>query len=92
MAMLMWTVQFAVDESWVADGFDLTEERAKEMLNGDLRYAYGHELGAKVVKSPSAERVARLQGYYATGVGKDGAYGLKAGIARIEKERKDGKL
>ena len=26
------------------------------------------------------------------GGGKDGAYGLKAGIARIEKERKDGKL
>ena len=89
MAMLRWTVEFAVDSSWVADGFDLTDERAKEMLAGDLRYAYGHELRAKVLKYPSAERVARLQGY----TGKQpGLYGLAGGIARIEKERKDGKL
>ena len=92
MAMLRWTVEFAVDSSWVADGFDLTDERAKEMLNGDLSYAYGHELNAKVIKYPSAERVARLQGYYTRGKGANGEYGLKAGIAVIEKQRKEGKL
>ena len=92
MAMLRWTVEFAVDSSWVADGFDLTDERAKEMLNQDLRYAYGHELGAKVLKYPSAERVARLQGYYTKGVGKYGEYGLESGIAHVEKTRKEGKL
>lgn len=92
MAMLRWTVEFAVDSSWVADGFDLTDERAKEMLAYDLRYAYGHELGAKVIKSPSAERIARLQGAYTTGKGADGPYGLKATIAAVEKTRKDGKL
>ena len=63
MAKLKWTVEFTVDSSWVADGFDLTDDRAKEMLNNDLRYAYGHELGAKVVKYPPAIKVARLQGY-----------------------------
>ena len=93
MAMLRWTVEFAVDSSWVADGFDLTDERAKEMLNGDLRYAYGHELSAKVIKYPRAERVARLQGYYTRGKGGERRiYGLKAGIAVIEKQRKEGKL
>ena len=89
MPMLKWTVEFSVDSTWVADGFDLTDERAKEMLNNDLRYAYGHELKAKVTKYPSAEKVARLQGYTSS---QDGPYGLKGGIARIEKERKDGKL
>lgn len=92
MARLKWTVEFSVDSFWVADGFDLTDERAKEMLANDLGYAYGYELGAKVVKYPSAEKVARLQGYYADGPGADGASGLKAGIARIERERKEGKL
>ena len=92
MAMLRWTVEFAVDSSWVADGFDLTDERAKEMLNHDLRYAYGHELGAKVITYPSAERVARLQGAYTRGKGADGQHGLKAVTAQVEKTRKDGKL
>ena len=75
---LKWTVEFAVDSSWVADGFDLTDERAKEMLANDLRYAFGHELGAKVLKYPPAVKVARLQGY-------DSA-------EHIEKQRKEGKL
>lgn len=92
MAMLRWTVEFAVDSTWVADGFDLTDERAKEMLAQDLRYAYGHEMGAKVVKYPSAERVARLQGAYTRGKAADGPYGLKASIASVEKTRKDAKL
>ena len=63
MAKLKWTVEFSVDESWVADGFDLTDERALEMLNYDLGYAYTSELGAKVIKSPDKEKIARLQGY-----------------------------
>lgn len=58
-----WTVEFSVDESWVADGFDLDDDRAKEMLSGDLRYAYGNELDAKVIKKPSAKRIAKVQGY-----------------------------
>lgn len=77
MAMLKWTVEFAVDSSWVADGFDLTDERAKEMLANDLRYAYGHEFKAKVVKYAPAEKVAKLQGYTAH---------------KIEQTRREGKL
>ena len=86
MTMLRWTVEFAVDSSWVADGFDLTDERAKEMLNGNLRYAYGHELKAKVTKYPAAIKVAKLQGYS----DKDGD--MSKGIAQVERIRKGGKL
>ena len=58
-----WTVEFEVDEQWVADGFDLTNERALDMLATDLRYAYGHELGATVIKSPDPLEIAKAQGY-----------------------------
>jgi hypothetical protein len=63
MARFKWTVEFEVDETWVADGFDLTDERALQMLANDLSYAYGHELGAKVLKAPKPEAVRKAQGY-----------------------------
>jgi len=60
--MLTWTVQFSVDPSWVADGFDLTDERALDMLAHDLCFAYiDTELKAKVIKSPSEKLIAGLQ-------------------------------
>lgn len=58
-----WTVELTVDASWVADGFDLSDERAKEMLNRELPFAYGHEIAAKVISAPDAERIAKEQGY-----------------------------
>ncbi len=58
-----WTVEFSVDASWVADGFDLDDDRAKDMLNHDLTGAYGHEIGAKVLKAPDPARIMRVQGY-----------------------------
>ena len=63
MAKLTWTVELSVDESWIADGFDLTEERALEMLNTTIPYAYGHELEVKIIKSPKTIKIAKLQGY-----------------------------
>lgn len=58
-----WTVEFGVDKTWVADGFDLTNERAMQMLTNDLSYAYGHELSAQVLNSPDLDRIAKEQGY-----------------------------
>lgn len=64
MAKFKWTVEFEVDEVWVADGFVLTDERALDMLSNDLRYAtIGTELTAKVVSAPSNNRIAKAQGY-----------------------------
>lgn len=63
MAKLKWTVEFEVDETWVADGFILTDERALEMLATDLGWASEAELGAKVIKQPSLTKIAKLQGY-----------------------------
>ena len=58
-----WTVEIEVDEKWVADGFDLTEERVVDMLQNDLRYAYESEVGARVLKAPSKKDIRVAQGY-----------------------------
>lgn len=58
-----WTVEFSVAPTWVADGFEMTDERALEMLSNDLSSAYGYELGTKVIKAPSQERIRKEQGY-----------------------------
>ena len=58
-----WVVEFEVDESWVADGFDLTNDRAHDMLCSTLPYAYGFELKARVLKAPELAHIMRKQGY-----------------------------
>jgi len=59
-----WTVRFEVDAVWVADGFDLTDERALEMLARDLNYAnVDLELRAKVLKAPKPNDILWEQGY-----------------------------
>lgn len=58
-----WTVVFEIDEVWVADGFDLTEERALDMIQRTLPYSCGGEVGAKVACRPNEGRIRRAQGY-----------------------------
>jgi len=58
-----WTVEFAVAETWVADGFDLDEERALAMIENALPFAYGHEFKAKVIKAPAKAEILKAQGY-----------------------------
>jgi hypothetical protein len=61
---ITFTVEFAVDPTWIADGFYLDAERALEMLSNDLRYAdVCEELDARIVKHPDAAKVAKLMGY-----------------------------
>jgi hypothetical protein len=64
MKMFKWTVEFQVSENWVADGFNLDDDRALEMLSKDLGWAIVEtELKAKVVKHPNLDEVAQCQGY-----------------------------
>ena len=64
MAKFKWTVVFEVDELWVEDGFNMTDERALNMLASDLNYAcMDTELSAKVIKAPSMDKILKMQGY-----------------------------
>ncbi len=58
-----WVVEFTVAKVWVEDGFNLTKDRAKEMLANDLQYANGSELSAKIIKAPSKKEIRKVQGY-----------------------------
>jgi hypothetical protein len=75
-----WTVEIKVDQSWVADGFNLDNERAQSMLANTLPHAYGYELKAKVVAAPPLEEILRKQGYKGAA--------LKAEAAKIRRESK----
>lgn len=61
MKKFTWTVEFTVDETWVADGFDLDDERAHLMIQKDLAYAYPSETSAKVIKAPEHASILKTQ-------------------------------
>ena len=74
MAMQTWKVELtiSVDDSWVADGFDLVkrwsdpQELAESLIGGHLLPgAYGHEYKAKAkfLQAPDPSKVRELQGY-----------------------------
>jgi hypothetical protein len=63
MAKFKWTVEITVDKVWVADGFELDDERATDMVLNDLQFATHDEVKCKVIKSPDPENVAKCQGY-----------------------------
>lgn len=58
-----WTVRIGVHKSWVADGFDLTQDEAHERLRAVLPHCHGSEFSAEVLASPLAETILREQGY-----------------------------
>ena len=59
--MFTWTVKIEVAESWVADGFDLTADRAQNMVLTDLGYARSDEVVATIIKAPKASAIAKAQ-------------------------------
>lgn len=58
-----WIVELEVNETWVADGFELTQERMKSMLETDLGYANSSETRCRIIHSPSEDSIAKAQGY-----------------------------
>ena len=58
-----WIVEIEVDVLWVADGFNLDNDRASEMVRKELPYAYTSEVTAKVLKAPHVADIMKVQGY-----------------------------
>jgi hypothetical protein len=58
-----WLCEIEVNETWVADGFNLTDDRLKEMVASDLTMAHSVEFRARVFHAPPEDSVARAQGY-----------------------------
>lgn len=59
-------VELSIDPMWVADGFEATPGRIKELLEEKLLdYAYGHEkiIKVKTLEAPEQSRIRLEQGY-----------------------------
>lgn len=82
--MYKWTVEFEVAPVWVADGFDMTDERAQNMLREDLSLSSSSEVTARVIKAPKATDIAREQGFKDV---ESGAQEIKARRAAERLER-----
>lgn len=52
-----WLVEFETTDTWVADGFNLDDEDAEEMLHKRLPFAFGEEIGAKVIRRLTEEQI-----------------------------------
>lgn len=57
-----WIVEIAIAETWVEDGFDLTDERMHDMLTSAIGYAKSTEIRCRVIKRPSMADVNTVQG------------------------------
>jgi hypothetical protein len=58
-----WVVEIEVSDTWVEDGFDLTDERMHRIVAEHLSYAYGSEIRCKVLERPDDAVIAEVQGY-----------------------------
>ena len=63
MKTFKWVVEFEVTETWVEDGFDITQDRAADMMANALPYADGSEFKAKVLQAPDAKLIRKTQGF-----------------------------
>ncbi len=59
----VWRVEIEVAEVWVADGFDLSEERMHGIMCRALSSARMSEIRCKVLKAPPVADVRKVQGY-----------------------------
>jgi hypothetical protein len=63
MKKIKWVVEFEVDEKWIADGFNMTNQKAMGMLENVLPFASGAEFKATVIKAPDNKLIRKIQGY-----------------------------
>lgn len=63
MKKFKWVVEFTIDEVWVVDGFELTKDTAKDMIENYLPYTHATETKVKILKAPSKKDIKKAQGY-----------------------------
>ena len=63
MKTFKWVVEFTVSENWVADGFNISNQKAMRMIEEVLPFASGAEFSAKVIKAPDEKLIKLTQGY-----------------------------
>ena len=60
---MKWTVEIDIDNSWIADGFELEADNLRDAINESLLgYARPEEIKVKILKAPSKINILKLQG------------------------------
>jgi len=57
-----WVVEIQIADTWVEDGFEITNDNIVDRLQEWLPYAYSHEVNGKVLKAPKQSVIKKLQG------------------------------
>jgi len=63
MQRFRWTIEIEMDESWVADGFDLGAWEPDVLAGRIMPYATEEEMTVRIVKAPSPASIRKAQGY-----------------------------
>lgn len=58
-----WTVEIEINEIWVADGFEVTADGIKEMIQEAIGFSYEHETRVRVIQAPAINEIRKAQGY-----------------------------
>ena len=58
-----WVAEIYIDKVWVEDGFELTKERLKKMLENELLFSYSHETSCRIIQKPKPSDIAKVQGF-----------------------------
>jgi hypothetical protein len=63
MGFQKYVIEISIADEWIADGFDIRNGHdIVDIMQRVLPYANGHEIGGKVIKAPSIEKIKQLQG------------------------------
>lgn len=58
-----WILELEVNETWVADGFNLTEKQWKDWAADGLAHLNASEFRTRVIHAPSVDSIAKAQGF-----------------------------
>jgi len=58
-----WVVEIRMDEKWVADGFDITDQRMCDTIMAVYPHISGTEVECQVISHPPDEEVAKEMGF-----------------------------
>jgi hypothetical protein len=58
-----WTCEIEIDETWVADGFNLTHDRLDGILRAALPLARGGDIRVRIITAPDADEIRDAQGF-----------------------------
>ena len=61
--MQKWTLEIEFDDDVVADGINLTRDRALDMVQSGFPLISGLDFDVAIIGTPPKETIAKLQGY-----------------------------